>query len=666
MSISGLKDIVIKDSDKGFFKEYLDKEEVCQKFLQGIVHRFQEGKGYALDDTSSNNIGIISNAMALSTLLELFDLSPESVKDYKDQFSELLSLLFDSIYKNNSVIFDASPYLYNDDHQKNIVENFIETISKILIVMIDMRDMLIRCTKFNSEISPVLDMDFNVRYKGKVIADNKKIIEIIESTIIICVQKLNLSVLPVEQPFDYFIGETKIERSGIPSKCEYRGWAFIDHEGKNPELFETSIYFTFHATNAYLSLYSSFVRLLSNDYDEETSDEYSQIKYDQDSRFFEENKNLLSDYKKRVVSSARYIDKILTERKIDLTSDFIDKNLNKVSYDELLKYQNSNAVINTLFIISIYINGSLDEDYDYINRTKDFYDKVQFAITNINRIYNALMKEKKEDLINTYKMFFNNKVPAQYEELVQQFRRKSQNIKVYDLIPLLTNTYSIVVEFLIKYPTREMINYLEMVMGQRNGDNKAWYWDKDGFNINNNLYYIFAIENFYDYYFKYENPLSEIGLKYNKDVLAAQKIAIKRKEELKLQQQKYKLLENQYLQKQSKLDNAVENVVKTILNENVNEHINFFISDMIDQNIKMCIDKDKMIQRGTTISNAELYDKYPKAKLLRKLSNAIYTGKIVKSISDGYIDESRIIDETNKKIINQFEDQEKIIENKGE
>lgn len=667
MNKTGIEDIILKSKGSNFFNNYLNKEDVAQKILDGFMQKYQKGKGFAIDDMNPNGIGIISNVMALSTLLEIFDLSSKSLEKYHSVFSELLSLIFDSIWSNDKAIFDASPYLFNGSETSHNIDSYVETISKVLIVMTDMRDFILNCIVFRKDLKPKKTISFMVRYRGSIIKDHEILLKTIESTIILCIKRLNRAALPIAQPFDYYIGETKVQREGISPRCEFRGWAFIDHNGQNTELYDTSIYYTYHATNALLALYTSLDKVFNGRDENKTDfDEYAEFKYREDDRFYNSNKSDIDEFRKKSISAARYLDKTISERNIDITNDFIGKGLNKINYQDVLNFQNSNAVIETLFAVAIFINGALDEDYESLNQSDDFYDKIQFTIVNIKKIYSALKKIKKEDLISSYKMIFNTRIPAEYDELIQKFRKNCLSIRVYDLVPLITNTYYVVLEFLIKYPTRDMITYLEMVMENRSDDDSGWYWDKDGFNINNNLYYIFAIENFYDYYYKYENPLSKIGLKYNKDAAEARLLAQKSKEELNHIKEEKAQLQLDYDSKKSQLDKAVEGVFQGILSTQMYSYIDNYIADMIDQNIYLCIEKEKAEQNGLVLSNAELYEKFPKAQLARKLSYTLYTGRIVKSVSDAFIDSETIHTEVSKKMIKQFEDHEKVIDNKGE
>ncbi len=661
---NGIDSIIIKSNKKTMFNRYLNPADVGNKLLKGFLPKYIKGKGVALDEVVG--IGTISNLMGLSTLIEIREFAPEIIVSHSDLFSEMLTLVFANLYPNEKLVFDAAPYLFNNTEAGIYIDSFIETISKALIVLIDMRDVVLETIKFKKEIAPKYAAVLNVTYKGEKISNSQTLLAVLEETIAGCLQRINQAALPTE-PFEYSIGEHKIAREDVPSICEYRGWSFKDYDNKRPELYGTSLYFTYHATNAYLSVYSSLAYIMDDEISEEGFlDEYEEYKYNEDKRFYNRYKALFEDFKLKTISAGRYLEKTFNERDIDITSSFIGEGIACIEYDEVIEYRNGNAVINTLAALAIFINGALDEDYESIGANNIFYDKMQFSINNIKRIFAALKREKKEDYIASYKLQFDFKVPSEYESLIQNFRKSCSSIKVLDLVPLLANTYSSVFNFLIKYPTREMIDLLEMVMEQRGGDNTAWHWDKDGFNINNNLYYIFAVENFYDYYFEYENPLSEIGLKVNKNVEEARNLAERRREELKQAKAENKRLLAEFEQKQSHLDQAVTELINTMLDKKVNVYIDKYFADMIAQNINMCIAKERAEQSGQAISNAELYAKFPRAQTVRKLCYAPYIRKFVKTLGDLYVDNHTLKEEVGKKLLKYYEDQEKIIENKDE
>ena len=665
MANKGIEDIILKskENQNSFFNEYLDQKAVSSKIFNGIIGQYQKGKGFAIDDKNPNLIGIISNTMALSIFLELYDLETEELKNHYGIFSELLSLIFASIYQNeNKLTFDASPYIFNDSEKNIIIDSYIETVSKVLIVMVDMRDLLIDCLRIpNENIAPKSSIKFNVEFKGKIITEPDVLIVKIEGVIIECFKLLSKSALKLSEPFEYKIGNQIIKREGIPEKCEYRGWTFKGDNEKH-ESYETSIYFTYHATNAFLSYYYSFYHIY-NKSDESNIDEYHMLKRERDQKFYEGNKTIIDELRSITSSSARYIEKIINERGIDLSSDFINSNLNKVSYAGIQNYQPTNSVIETLFIVAIYLNGGLDDDYAWLNQTDYFFDKISYAITNIKKIYTAFQKDKKEDFISSYKLLFNEKIPEKYDEIIQKFRKNCQNIRVYDLPPLLLNTYYTIIDFLIMYPTIEMNNYLKMIMNNRNDNdqnNKRWYWDKDGFNININLYYIFAIENFYQYYYKYENPLSENGNKYNRDVEKANKIAEKRKVEIENLKMKWKKSEEELKNYKSPLDQAFENFVFKTSEEKLNKYLDKYFEEMINQNINLCVDRKNSMLYGKPVSNNELFNSYPKAKILRKLVLAMEANTLLDEVNDITSENKNIENEIHVKMLKIFEDDEKI------
>ena len=603
-------------SDGNILDEYVDSKKIAQNIFDEYIKLYVKGKGFPLDGRTSR-FGIISNCMALSTIIELESLGAKiSVKE--QIFVDLIEYTLAEIYKNgDSPIFGASPYI-NDDEERNIhLDTYVETISKVLITMTDLRSYLIR-----EDVA--LSVGFN--FKGYRIEDKEYLIGIVEKLIISCIRALNDSCLPNGSPTDYKINGEAVNRGKVDASIDYRGWTYRDVSFDNSDSYDVSVYFTYHATNAFLSFYKTFSELFDEyfedaSFDEEKISDYKKrysIKFDR--IFFNKNIKDITEFRKRVICAGRYFETQLIKNGVNLALDYISKNLQSVTFESIINSQKSNDVINTVLVMAILVNAGLDDDYVSKGQKNYLYEQLQFCMNNVKKIYSILKKNSNEDVVNSYRLIFNEKYPKNELSTIQYFRRQCDDIAVYDFVPLFCNTYSTVSQYLIQYPQREMVDNLAMIMENRMGD--KWLWSKEGYNVNNNLYYIFALENFYEYYKEYEEPLSENGRKYNSKVADA----IKEKLEIKNLYDKKQIecdeLVKKYEDKQSNLDKEVNSIAEKAIERCVEKAIDSYFDSVIKDAVAFAVEVVSQKKFDSTYSPGEkLYAKYPRAKIMHKLGN---------------------------------------------
>lgn len=584
-----------------FFNTYRPSEEIGEKIFNSFIKQFEAGKGFPLSeekDGKEKAFGTISNAMAVSTILELEDMGA-NIDSFRNEFNYLLKTVIESVYRfgiNSSPIFDASPYIRGNEDGVDQIYSYVETASKVMIIMIDLRNF---ANKHDIEDTP---FEQSISIAGKTISSYAELSSLAEKVLVDSMKFLTDSVLKIDAKSvkkrqidgkDYFV------RANIPVDISYRGWTFCAPENDS-ESFDTSIYFTYHATNAYVSLYNAYPgiigKIFSNDrrqtddlkniiFDTKELNNVEKELHERNVKFVINNADLIDKFRIMTASSGRYIEAKLLERGTDLTFDFVRSDFSGISSSRVLDMQDNNAVINTLFILAIYLNAGIDEDYEAIGAEKKdwFYNQLQFSISNIRKIYNILEADGKQDLIDSFRLdkaLFSEKYPSSYKPFVRQFRKACENVVVYDLIPLLCNTYSIVFDFLIQYPQLEMTQNLDLIMRNcSSGD--EWLWgDDNGFNINNHLYYVVALEGFYKYYSDYEEPLSGNEKSYNLIVKKNNE-----QNEAKLVEEREKIIaleaEIEKLRtRKSELDNEVERLAVSSFDKIFKERISEYLGSL--------------------------------------------------------------------------------------
>ncbi len=608
-----LKTIILKEKEEGErFNEYVTSDVVAAEIALDLKELFDEEKGgFPLSDKVG--CGTISNAMALSTILELEDMGAD-ISALDEAFRSTIKQVFDSVYNNGSVKFDATPYFEDDN-----MDSYVETASKVMIIMIDLRKYA-----YKKAIEKV-DFGKPLELKGEVVDSFEKLAKKAEQLIIDATRFLNGAALRVadEDVKIRKLGGKEIDRQDVTldKKIKFRGWAFTKPREGEHEDFSTSIYYTYHATNAYYSLYEAYDEIIEHarrtgveNLPEETTKKANQTEkelYKIDREFVKQYwKDCFDGLRQRTASAGRYIEGLLEKNGVDLAYDYVRSNFTGISSSRIIDSKDANAAINTLFVVAIYLNAGVDEDYEWVSsqesdvaKNKDwFYNQMQFAMSNVRKIYNSLKVNRRQDLIDSFKLrdsLQSDKYPERYQKLVQDFRNQCAGVAVavYDLVPLLCNTYSTVFDYLIKYPQSEMGENRDLVLENRvkKEGKEIWLWgDANGFNANNNLYYVFALENFYDYYNHYEFELSGNEKKwkeeYEKKIDKAGKVAEQEKNELNQKiadwERKFKNKEKELENKKSALDEAVTKLFDDLFEGKLVESLEKLLNEAADYKTK--------------------------------------------------------------------------------
>lgn len=642
-----IDDLRINKELDGFFYEYLPSDELGKQIFNSFIKFYEHEKGFPLDDTYNKSCGTISNCMALSILLELDSMGVD-ISEFIDGFIFLVEDMFNRVYSyNNQLMYDATPYISNEATDDIVIDTYIETVSKICIISLDLRAYAIRKILQEKKLQKELNIF------GNSITTYEELIKCAEKLIIDSIETLVSSSLKIDKKdiSEYYINGKKITRDTFPQKIEYRGWAFQKPKNNDYNSYETSLYFTYHATNAFISVYNE-LRILFEQYINKTeiskNDENWKKYNDFDKPFFYYNKDILIQFRNITSSSGRYIDNILKNNNIDIAFDYIKSNLKKISANDIIDSPKNNYLIDTVFALAIMINAGIDEDYSYADQLNYFYEQLLASITNVKKIYTFLKRDNREDLINTYRLMFNEQCPTEYKSFLKKLRKKCENIAVYDFVPLFCNTYSTIFNFLILYPQKEMIDNLQLIM-ENCFEGDEWFWDKNGFSINNNLYYIFALENFYEYYQKYELPSSENRKNYNAEVKKLEKILENKNKEYENLFKQYEILKDKYENKKSQLDAEVSKIAEEVFSSKINESIFNYLKSMVEDGYSFILNT-----REFNNNLAEEYNRNERIKLLYKISDAISTTKLEQN-AEGFVkNESKRIAEFDKKVDNEI------------
>lgn len=573
--------------------EYIASEEVGNQILEDFMQHYDEvDKTVPLDNSGTRKVGLINDIMALSTLLEIMAFNVD-ISRYESIYFLLIERIFDQVYAHGHPEFNATPYWTAHDQYQ--ITSYVESASKLISTFVDLRDEIIsRLSSGKVRLSKGIKLTIG----GQRIDTYKVLLMCVEKIIADAMNTIVDAALPLKEEIEFRIDGKKVNRAGISSKLRIRGWAFQKPETGKEDDYESSLFYTYYGTNAFISLYNSM-----EDFYEyidlggtiqpsfmSLSDKESREKREKflhDKEFYEKNAALFTRMREYTASAGRYIDMRMRENGVNIAFDYLNKDLLPVSLETIASGKN-NHIMNSLFVFAILINSGLDDDYSSVGKTS-MYQSLQFALNNIKKIYTEFKDDHREDLIDSYSLG-EDKCPGKAAD-VMQYWRKSRNIQTYNLIPLFCNTYNLMFNFIIKYPHKEMRENIVLVL--ENKSETGWTWTKEGFDINNNLYYIYALDSFYQYYDHYEAGFvaaDSLRAEAERYKLDAQNI--QQSSELRIQtiQEEYERRIEEARKEGSPLEQAVSDAIKTALHEQFGEILIAYLKELADRSVDFLLE----------------------------------------------------------------------------
>ena len=620
-----LKDILAEsvDPDKFIFKKFKDRRDVMKNILEEFTSgRYSNSEedarytGYFISENDRDEVGVISYALTISTFVALLsqgELVNEVYAHHKEIMYCFNNILRDTNYNQNMInqrgetsglIYSAEPYLFEKGAKvKNISQNtkittFTDTMAKLLIAACDMRFYLLRCKDEKLEVE---DFDYNLKAA--------------EDLICLTMKDLTAGAIKLATPIRFIPFATTIERIKQEEgevkrekdkyEIEYKGWNFLSssYRGQNinEDNYGFSYYVTYAVCQAYTTLYNYFewnikecrehrdylIRMKSENKGNEIT-AYKPIEVPKDkAKFFEESKEFIErifntfffPFSKTILDAGRYLNVRVYERQdLDIGKDFIGNDFNPVTSENIETSSTNDALFNTLFSFGIFLSSGVDIDYtEFGEAAKDkFFTDLNYGLINVDKCLRHLIKHNKEYIVRQNILSIWEKIPNEIDYFsVNAKKVRKRRIQVMTIIPLLISVHSEIAKFITKYPEREMSTYLRYIMDKRYRDEKGkpiWAWDDDGYDLNNTLLYIKALNSFYDYYEVYEAPF------YEKEVtnkLAVKKIEDDAKKDVKDREAKIAELEEQIksLKQKDALTLALEGVISNYLNETLKDYL---------------------------------------------------------------------------------------------
>lgn len=481
-------------------------------------------QGFFATDFDKSQVGLLTECYGLQIIYSLSRMGLD-VSPYNKQIDYVLNDIFGHIKLTSETVakidamtdridpsaelleYDMTPFINGDDEEgaSSLLNSCVEAASNVLKGLNEIRWVIGH--QYDDLAAPL-----SFTFDGAEVSGDE-MIGILESAIRYTLNWICDACIPLKNELTYKVDNKKAKNPGV----NYKGWNFFKYNAAHSsgagdaEDYEQSLYMTFSVCSAYMSLFAVLDEKIRADVDNgKINENSSSAEYKRSCEYYKRIQNEFKKFKSQCMSAGRYEEMCgsgLFNRgqAVDITTSFIGQNYTSVTYQDIENSTTNDALINTVFHILILIYSGVDIDYDLFGKANDFYDEMQYALQNILRCYKALAKKDKTYIVDQYVLSFKEKMPSALTAMSKILRR--QRIQVASALPLLIRAYNAVSQFLIKYPQKQNVEYLTMILQNRaDADNntKEWAWDHDGYNITSEDSYIKALYDFYSYYETYE------------------------------------------------------------------------------------------------------------------------------------------------------------------
>ena len=521
-----LKEMIVggDTSKKGIsnrtFNIYIPKEEIGKKLYKSFITYgiSKNDDTFILSDINRAK-GLISVTQGLISfaLIKQFNSSSNNnettiTDEERRIFNKNLTVFFNEIgYFTDNIVFKATPFIKEDSF------DYVDSIAKSVQAIMEIRELILTSLENKTPL--------NLYVEG--IGSDEEIVSALIKVLKICLDKLVSLRIPCPT-FERQIGNNTY----LGSSC---GWNYTNDNNINENTLEPSLYFTYSVSLSYMSIYENitdvlnWVRLSAEGKSEEfTLAADKTQKFERDKKFYELIEKEYLSFKDAVRSCGLYLDEKISG--LDLRSKFLGFDFNTIDIEEIKGSTTNNAIFNTLFSVVILIASGVSDLYDEFYKERRYFEWLQAIMQNVYDSYCDLVLSQKGYIIDQYVLNFNETIPTELYDQVNYLRK--QRIQVLTVVPLMVRAYNMVSSWVIQYPQKQMINYLELIISNRfkKKSNYEWIWDKDGYDVNVNSIYISALFDFYGYYEKYELPSIS-----DKNTVEAQRIKLQANFEKKLE-----------------------------------------------------------------------------------------------------------------------------------
>lgn len=550
------------------FKKFKDQTEIAQNIATVLFNKKYNRrgtKGFYNTELTRAQVGLLTHCLGLQTVASLSQLGLD-LSQYADKINDTINAILGSLRVSEKVYqdladadaaadpmllnFNMTPYISdilddaedsqdaeNDGGDAVVVKSCVESAANVLKALSEIREALFRQKERYSAIK------LNIRlWKAKDDTVAPPAMEVLERIIRYTLGWLCGACIPaMRSDIIYKINGQAVYQDPDKNLVKSLGWNFFRNPKTDGETYEPSLYMTYSVCSAYMSIASSIReerkqiasvlkktgKIAIEDVTEatkrlvsETAEKLKALSISEKQKsnfsFYAKIYRQFETFRRQCIDAGRYEEMQCKNASIDLASKFIGQNFTSVDYGDIENSTTNDSVINTVFHVLVLLYSGIDLDYEAAVKRNivsdgEFYDEMQYALQNVMRRWKSLNKDGKSYIIDTYTLSFKERMPVMFADWIKQLRR--QRIQVASLLPILIRAFNEVSRYLVRYPQKQNIEYLALVLQNRSERDgvKEWAWDLDGYNLNSECYFVKELVDFYEYYTTYEEPFLRAG-----------------------------------------------------------------------------------------------------------------------------------------------------------
>ena len=659
-----LKDIIVAINNKNqkgrtstIFNTYVRKDEIGKNLYKSFVSYGVSNKDkiFLLSDVNKDKglISISQGLISFSLIKQFSSSSYEKEESINEEeriiFNKNLEAFFKEIgYFNleEGFKYNATPYV------KEFTFDYVDSIAKCVQAILETRELILTSIEKNNPL--------NLYVEG-IGTDN----DILNALVIVlkdCLKKL------VELKIDCAPIKVTIGQSDA-YEITTSGWNYTNDSSIQNNTLTSSLYFTYSVCLAYMSIYENIKDALdwSRIENEEEKNNFKaddMVKFERDKSFYFQIIDEYNSFKEAVRSCGLYLDNKINS--LDLRTKFLGFDFNEIDVDEIKGSTTNNAIFNTLFSVVILIASGVSDIYDSFFKERRYFEWLQSIMQNVYDTYCDLAYSQKGYIIDQYILNFNETIPNELYEQVNYLRK--QRIQVLTVVPLMVRAYNMVSSWVIQYPQKQMINYLELIMPSRfrkRSGSYEWVWDRDGYAVNINSIYISALYDFYSYYEQYELPSisdkktveSEVKKTQNENEAKFKRLKSDKEKEINLLNEKIDELNRLSQQKDEEYKNNIENLpivsaIKELILEVLKSQLIVILPEVFEKVTAYLCSRDAteeysiFNEQDKNKQNDFVYKKESVfASKLMKLLTAYFSNELYSTINKEFVDKNSIIED---------------------
>lgn len=476
--------------NEGVFKTYGEAKKVAKEIFdsyakQRVSMQLPDGKEIKAfyPDEILRTPGVLSNIYGYTGVLSLVNrMGAKLTKAEVEELSANACWIIDELTEKG---FLLTPYLTEEDNQTSQGDALFSDVYPYIGTMTWALSFLVSVRK--AVLQKLIEIDDE--HQQKLIDLVKLIVETFNDTCII--------------------------EDGMA-----KGW------GYTRECENASLFFTYSVLEAFSDFEDN---VMSNSVDVEMDEETGENK--NDSKNNTEDRELLEAINKGKEPGAKNIEDVWSDLckqvsknvwdlyKEVLRDDFVDDGFmngyKKITREDILKSNSSNALFNSIYLVFIFIYGYVNDQTQnpYVAGIDpdDVLMTMNAALQNVQRVYEQLKKDSMEYLVDTYVIPFKSKHknPSYRDEYIRRLNTKT--LLDNTLLPALVKANNMIAFYITEYPVKQMgILFKELF---ENMCEDEWVWESGRYDVKITERYIESIADFYMYYEKYEQFYAKRYLK---------------------------------------------------------------------------------------------------------------------------------------------------------